>query len=171
MVCHKCSKKLESQQLITPEFTKGKSEFSLSTGERQINQNMIISKRKFGFNPMAVKCHSCKGRVEGRNIYCHTCAYTKGLCEMCGVKVSDMKSYKFTDVDPKDAYRKNKMSEVTKDISKKIIEKKKLISLKKKKEKVCKTTKSEEVIDFTKKIDELEYKEDLNDEYDEVIEI
>lgn len=26
--------------------------------------------------------------------YCHACAYSKGLCAMCGVQILDTKSYK-----------------------------------------------------------------------------
>jgi len=49
---------------------------------------------------MAVKCLICKGRTEGCNKkYCHTCAYQKGICEMCGKKVLDVKMYKQSDVD------------------------------------------------------------------------
>jgi cysteine-rich PDZ-binding protein len=128
MVCQDCMKKIEkTQKLITPEFTKKSSNYSLACSERKVNQNMILNNRKHMFDPTAVKCLICKGRVEGKNKYCLTCAYTKGMCEMCGVKVTDTKLYKFTDVDVKDAKRKNKMKEKTIQISNKILKDKKMI--------------------------------------------
>ncbi|CAN0852230.1 Cysteine-rich PDZ-binding protein [Linum grandiflorum] len=30
--------------------------------------------------------------------YCHTCAYTKGVCAMCGKQVLDTKTYKQSNV-------------------------------------------------------------------------
>lgn len=49
---------------------------------------------------MAVKCLICKGRTGGNNKkYCHTCAYVKGICEMCGKKILDVSMYKQSDVD------------------------------------------------------------------------
>lgn len=120
MVCSECAKKEE--KLVTPEFTKSKLNMSLlssSSSERKVNQNMMLNKRKFAFDPMSAKCILCKGRVENKNKYCLTCAYTKGLCERCGKKIVDTKMMKFTDVDVKDSKRKEKMSEKTKKISEK----------------------------------------------------
>ena len=48
---------------------------------------------------MAVKCNICKGRVEKDNIYCLQCAFTKGICETCGKRVSDVKMYRQSDID------------------------------------------------------------------------
>ncbi len=52
---------------------------------------------------------------------------------MCGKKISETKMYKNTDVDWKDNYRKNKMSEKTKSLSNKLLIEKNII----KKEDTC----------------------------------
>ena len=45
------------------------------------------------------KCTICKGRTEGKyNKFCHSCAYTKGICGICGKKVIDVSMYKQSDV-------------------------------------------------------------------------
>lgn len=45
------------------------------------------------------KCTICKAKTEGKhNKFCHTCAYTKGICEICGKKVIDISMYKQSDV-------------------------------------------------------------------------
>lgn len=31
---------------------------------------------------------------QGDGMYCHACAYSKGLCALCGVQILDTKSYK-----------------------------------------------------------------------------
>lgn len=47
------------------------------------------------------KCVLCKGRTENMKKYCHQCAFVKGICEMCGKKVHDVKMYKQADLDKK----------------------------------------------------------------------
>ncbi|KAL2926836.1 Cysteine-rich PDZ-binding protein [Bienertia sinuspersici] len=36
----------------------------------------------------------CKQQVHQEGKYCHTCAYSKGVCAMCGKQVLDTKFYK-----------------------------------------------------------------------------
>ncbi|KAG8385704.1 hypothetical protein BUALT_Bualt03G0072800 [Buddleja alternifolia] len=40
------------------------------------------------------KCIICKQQVHQNGKYCHTCAYSKGVCAMCGKQVIDTKFYK-----------------------------------------------------------------------------
>ncbi|MBA0723943.1 hypothetical protein Golax_004484 [Gossypium laxum] len=40
------------------------------------------------------KCTICKQQVHQDAEYCHTCAYSKGVCAMCGKQVLDTKLYK-----------------------------------------------------------------------------
>ncbi|RVW45920.1 Cysteine-rich PDZ-binding protein [Vitis vinifera] len=44
------------------------------------------------------KCIICKQQVHQDAKYCHTCAYTKGVCAMCGKQVLDTKLYKQSNV-------------------------------------------------------------------------
>ena len=56
----------------------------------------IIDHKRF---ESAHKCNICKAKTEGKhNKFCHTCAYTKGICEICGKKVMDVSMYKQSDV-------------------------------------------------------------------------
>ncbi|WVY99253.1 hypothetical protein V8G54_031404, partial [Vigna mungo] len=44
------------------------------------------------------KCIICKQQVHQDAKYCHTCAYSKGVCAMCGKQVLDTKFYKQSNV-------------------------------------------------------------------------
>ena len=57
---------------------------------------------------MSVKCNICKGRVENNNLYCLQCAFSKGICESCGKRISDIKMYKQSDIDYKKLKKINK---------------------------------------------------------------
>lgn len=50
---------------------------------------------------MSSKCNICKGRVENNNLYCLQCAFSKGICESCGKRISDVKMYRQSDIDYK----------------------------------------------------------------------
>ena len=44
------------------------------------------------YTPYGGKCKVCKtGLPKADHQYCHTCAYQKGLCEMCGKQILDVK--------------------------------------------------------------------------------
>jgi hypothetical protein len=117
MVCEDCARK--NEKLVTPVMY---SESSDKTGaSKSVIKNMILHKRKYEFDPMGIRCLTCKGRVENKNKYCLTCAYKNGICEMCGKKLVNTKLYKYSDIDPKDAKRKLKMEEKTRNIASKII--------------------------------------------------
>mmetsp|Transcript_9089 Transcript_9089/g.8012 ORF Transcript_9089/g.8012 Transcript_9089/m.8012 type:complete len:100 (+) Transcript_9089:36-335(+) len=95
MVCDKCEKKLD--KIVTPDawkdgarnITKGKD------GGRSIGGNSMLAKKKsYSYDPLAAKCKNCKCNLNGKSIYCQSCAYAKGICSMCGVKILETKFYK-----------------------------------------------------------------------------
>ncbi|GAU14906.1 hypothetical protein TSUD_46990 [Trifolium subterraneum] len=52
-----------------------------------------------GWTPYGTtKCIICKQQVHQDGKYCHTCAYSKGVCAMCGKQVLDTKFYKQSNV-------------------------------------------------------------------------
>lgn len=88
MVCDKCEKKLT--KVACPEKWKDGGD------KRKVNQNKLLNKDK-RFTPYGsnAKCKLCKQQVhQGDGMYCHGCAYAKGLCAMCGKQILDTKSYK-----------------------------------------------------------------------------
>ena len=47
------------------------------------------------FDPTGTKCKICKmGKTQQGHHYCQKCAYSKGICAMCGVKIIDTSVYK-----------------------------------------------------------------------------
>jgi hypothetical protein len=69
----------------------------LSSSQRtpkQINQNKLLNKDK-RFTPYGAgssKCKICKQQIhQGDGMYCHNCAYSKGLCAMCGKVILENK--------------------------------------------------------------------------------
>ncbi|CAE8624670.1 unnamed protein product, partial [Polarella glacialis] len=67
---------------------------SSKTGGRIIGQNMLL-KNKGGFsvgkaNPYSSKCKHCKCALHQQGEYCSQCAYTRGLCAMCGKAIVDV---------------------------------------------------------------------------------
>ena len=47
------------------------------------------------FDPSGTKCKICKmGKTQQGHHYCQKCAYSKGICAMCGVKIIDTSVYK-----------------------------------------------------------------------------
>mmetsp|Transcript_535 Transcript_535/g.1442 ORF Transcript_535/g.1442 Transcript_535/m.1442 type:complete len:102 (-) Transcript_535:1577-1882(-) len=97
MVCAKCEKKLEKNAPSAPDPWKaGSSNSSVGKEGRKLNENKLLSKKN-RYTPYgnSTKCKTCKTMLTKEGIYCHMCAYQKGLCEMCGVTVlENRKSYK-----------------------------------------------------------------------------
>ncbi|KAI8804724.1 cysteine-rich PDZ-binding protein-like protein [Cladochytrium replicatum] len=84
MVCGKCESKLGT--LATTDMT--------GRGGRAVNENKLLS-QKNRFAPYTANCKSCRSRVHQRGSnYCQQCAYKKGICSMCGIKILDTKLYK-----------------------------------------------------------------------------
>ncbi|KAI4368214.1 hypothetical protein MLD38_016797 [Melastoma candidum] len=96
MVCEKCEKKLS--KVIVPDKWKEGASNTTEGGGRKINENKLLSK-KSRWTPYGItKCTICKQQVHQDAKYCHTCAYTKGVCAMCGKQVLDTKLYKQSNV-------------------------------------------------------------------------
>jgi len=95
MVCSKCEKKLSRG--IHQEMWKDGSRQTIESGGRKINQNMALSGKKrwtpYGGATGGSKCKICKQSMHQAGIYCQKCAYHKGMCSMCGVKVMDTTFY------------------------------------------------------------------------------
>ena len=91
---------------------------------------------------------------ENNNKYCITCAYKKGICEMCGKQLTNTKMYKFNDVDEKDLKRRKKTMERSRIISEEIKKEKGIIEPKKEKVKIIK--KNKHIIDNKKEIKAIE---------------
>ncbi|KAL5700847.1 hypothetical protein ACHQM5_026250 [Ranunculus cassubicifolius] len=100
MVCEKCEKKLT--KVIVPDKWKEGASNTTEGGGRKINENKLLSKKRrwspYGTAAATTKCIICKQQVHQNSKYCHTCAYTKGVCAMCGKQVIDTSSYKQSNV-------------------------------------------------------------------------
>ncbi|KAK3275382.1 hypothetical protein CYMTET_16489 [Cymbomonas tetramitiformis] len=101
MVCAKCEKKLNSKKLACPDpYREGAREHVGSLAKKKVGgaANKALGKNKASakYNPYAVaKCKICKEpNHQGEGMYCHTCAYKAGVCNLCGVKVLDTTFYK-----------------------------------------------------------------------------
>lgn len=123
MVCDQCARKLSN--LVTVD-DRNKRIY----GNLKVESSKKYSNGKYSMN----ECVKCKGRAEGKNEYCLTCAYKMGICEMCGKKLMNTKMYKYNDINNKDDKRKKKVMERSRLISEEIIKEKKLIKAAEKKE-------------------------------------
>mmetsp|Transcript_46791 Transcript_46791/g.119374 ORF Transcript_46791/g.119374 Transcript_46791/m.119374 type:complete len:100 (+) Transcript_46791:235-534(+) len=95
MVCAKCEKKLS--KVACPDKWKEGSSNTMESGGRKLNENKLLSKKK-KFSPYgpggAAKCKICKTGLHQQGLYCHGCAYQRGVCAMCGKQVLDTTNYK-----------------------------------------------------------------------------
>ncbi|VFQ96206.1 unnamed protein product [Cuscuta campestris] len=98
MVCEKCEKKLA--KVIVPDKWKEGAHNTTEGGGRKINENKLLSKKNrwTPYGSGSTKCIICKQQVHQDGKYCHTCAYSKGVCAMCGKQVLDTKFYKQSNV-------------------------------------------------------------------------
>ncbi|GAX74001.1 hypothetical protein CEUSTIGMA_g1451.t1 [Chlamydomonas eustigma] len=96
MVCSKCEKKLAKNAPSAPDPWKAGASNTMAGGGRKINENKMLSKkdRYSPYGAAGKKCATCKSMLNKDGMFCHTCAYTKGVCEMCGVQIQDTKNYK-----------------------------------------------------------------------------
>ena len=95
MVCSSCEKKLA--KLAAPDTWKDGSRNTAGgkDGGRVIGENKALTAaRSARYSPYASKCSVCKQSLHQQGIYCQTCAYAKGLCSMCGLKVIDTTFYR-----------------------------------------------------------------------------
>ena len=113
MVCEDCQKKLN--KLATVDDQKRRQYGNLKIKDLTYK---IKSKFKMRF------CKNCKGRCEGENNYCLTCAHKNGICEICGKKLINTIMFKFCDIESKDYLRKKRSMANSKILSEKIIKEK-----------------------------------------------
>ncbi|KAF5840462.1 PDZ-binding protein [Dunaliella salina] len=94
MVCEKCEKKIASGVACPDKWKDGASN-TIQSGKVKVNENKLLTKKN-RYTPYAGgKCTVCKtGLHKPDHKYCHQCAYQKGLCEMCGKQILDVKKYK-----------------------------------------------------------------------------
>ncbi|RDX89943.1 Cysteine-rich PDZ-binding protein, partial [Mucuna pruriens] len=81
-------------KVIVPDKWKEGASNTTEGGGRKINENKLLSKKNRWTPYGNTKCIICKQQVHQDAKYCHTCAYTKGVCAMCGKQVLDTKFYK-----------------------------------------------------------------------------
>lgn len=92
MVCDKCEKKLA--KVICPDKWKDGARNTTESGGRKINENKLLAKKQRWQPYGQGKCTVCKSALHQEGMYCHNCAYSKGLCAMCGKQILDAKVYK-----------------------------------------------------------------------------
>ncbi|KAJ9689614.1 hypothetical protein PVL29_012354 [Vitis rotundifolia] len=85
-------------KVIVPDKWKEGASNTTEGGGRKINENKLLSKKNRWTPYGTTKCIICKQQVHQDAKYCHTCAYTKGVCAMCGKQVLDTKYYKQSNV-------------------------------------------------------------------------
>uniref|UniRef100_A0A6B2LVE1 Cysteine-rich PDZ-binding protein n=1 Tax=Arcella intermedia TaxID=1963864 RepID=A0A6B2LVE1_9EUKA len=91
MVCEKCEGKLKV--IVCPDPWKAGARNTNEAGRKATNT--LITKKSDRSNSNYVrKCRLCKQRLHLAGYYCQDCAYKKGICCMCGVKVLNTKMYK-----------------------------------------------------------------------------
>ena len=121
MVCEKCEKKGKLGKVITPDPWKAGASNTTKPGGRKVGENKLLTASKNRFNPLTTefkKCRICKVSPAHRSVraftfiltsnlicfqqkvhqvgshYCQQCAYKKGICAMCGVKVLKTQGYR-----------------------------------------------------------------------------
>ncbi|KAL1124477.1 hypothetical protein AAG570_001103 [Ranatra chinensis] len=97
MVCTKCEKKLG--RVITPDPWKNGARNTVESGGRRVAENKALTSRASNrFSAYTTKfstCRICRQKVHQPSAhYCQPCAYKKGICAMCGVKLLDTTNYK-----------------------------------------------------------------------------
>merc|ERR1719433_1862153 len=102
MVCEKCEKKGKLGKVIVADPWKSGSRNQTEGGGRKVGENKLLTSKKNRFNPYQdnfEKCRICKTKVHQiKAHYCQECAYKKGICAMCGIKILKTKNYKQSSV-------------------------------------------------------------------------
>ena len=80
----------------------GTSDSASQSCGRKVNENKLLTSKKARFNPYQdnfEKCRICRTKVHQiKAHYCQECAYKKGICAMCGIKILKTKNYKQSSV-------------------------------------------------------------------------
>ena len=149
MVCEDCQKKLN--KLITVDDQKRRLYGNLKAKDLTYKSKLKF-KMKF--------CENCKGRCEGENKYCLTCAHKKGICELCGKKLINTIMFRFCDIEEKDYLRKKRSMANSKILSEKIIKEKGLDQIIEKNRK-NKNKYNKKIKDNKKEKDEIKHKKEF----------
>lgn len=101
MVCEKCEKKLST--VITQDPWKAGARNTLESGGRKLNENKLLtqsSRTKAASGSSDTSRHQfrdcgiCKAKChQVGSYYCQHCAYKKGICSMCGIKIANTRDY------------------------------------------------------------------------------
>ncbi|KAL0482167.1 hypothetical protein AKO1_013355 [Acrasis kona] len=90
MACDSCSKKQKFTSTSAKKGPQPSNSSSKPVGPKKTNT--LLSKGRF--SPYSANCTSCKAQLPNGGKFCQACAYKKGLCEICGKQVLDVKFYK-----------------------------------------------------------------------------
>ena len=90
MVCEKCEKKL-SKSAVPDVWKDGSRNAGAGRdGGRSVARNTMLGSGR-SFAPHLKTCRICKTKLSQDAIYCNPCAFSKGICAMCGVAVADLR--------------------------------------------------------------------------------
>nr|CDS25310.1 Cysteine rich PDZ binding protein [Hymenolepis microstoma] len=95
MVCGKCEKKLV--KIATPDPWKVGSRGAGMKAKKRLNENKLLTGGKGRYNPHSAAFKKC--RICGQSVhqpeahYCQSCAFKKGICAMCGVRLVNTSNY------------------------------------------------------------------------------
>ncbi|UPQ99864.1 OCRE domain-containing protein [Chloropicon primus] len=101
MVCKNCEEKLG--RVAAPDTWKAGARNTMESGGRKVGENKLLS-RKLAAGGMGAtgggprrRCVDCgQACHQDQATLCHVCAYSKGVCAICGVKILDTTFYRMT---------------------------------------------------------------------------
>lgn len=95
MVCKDCETKLG--RVAAPDTWKAGARNTMESGGRRLGENKLLSVKKAGLQKTSRKCKECGQPChQEQATLCHVCAYSKGVCAICGIQILDTSSYKMT---------------------------------------------------------------------------
>lgn len=84
-------------KVITPDPWKVGARNTVASGGRKLNENKLLTSGKNRFNPYTTsfqRCRICAQHVhQPKSHYCQSCAFKKGICSMCGVRLVNTTNY------------------------------------------------------------------------------
>lgn len=84
-------------KIATPDPWKAGSRAAAVKGPRRLNENKLLTAKKGRYNPYSKAFRKC--RICGQSVhqpeahYCQSCAFKKGICAMCGVRLVNTTNY------------------------------------------------------------------------------
>ena len=95
MVCKDCETKLG--RVAAPDTWKAGARNTMESGGRRLGENKLLSVKKASLQKTSRKCKECGQPChQEQATLCHVCAYSKGVCAICGIQILDTSSYKMT---------------------------------------------------------------------------